>query len=125
VEDIATTIESWEAQKQNDLRKLAVLIKKIINLVKECGGNAVLKYTVEGDKLVLSKFERKEMLPKDLYSKWDNMYNPHKETKSPNDDIQEPEIDQTGQESMSTVSYIRNGEYSANVEAFADGYHGK
>ena len=112
VEDIAATIKGWEAQKQNDLKKLAGLIKKIINLVKECGGNAVLKYTVEGDKLVLSKVERKEMLPKDLYSKWDIVYNLDKEIA-----IHEPEIAQTEQKSMSTVRYIRNCDYSANVEA--------
>lgn len=100
VEDIAATIKGWEAQKQNDLKKLAGLVKKIIDLVKECGGNAVLKYTVERDKLVLSKVERKEMLPKDLYSKWDIVYNLDKGTAK-----HESDIAQTEQKSMSTVRY--------------------
>ncbi|KAG9228956.1 hypothetical protein BJ875DRAFT_524765 [Amylocarpus encephaloides] len=103
VEDIAATVKCWETQHQNDLGKLAALIKKIINLVKECGGNAVLKYTVEGDKLVLSKVERKEMLPKDLYSKWDDGYSFRKETRSQQDRIQEPEIAQTEQENTPTI----------------------
>jgi hypothetical protein len=75
VEDVAAVIKSWEERKQNDLRKLAALIRKIINLVKECGGKAVLKYNVVGDKLEICKAERKEMLPNDLYSKWDDGHN--------------------------------------------------
>lgn len=69
MEDVAAAIKRWEEQKQNDLKKLAALIRKIINLVNDCGGNAVLKYNVEGDKLVICKVERKEILPKELYSK--------------------------------------------------------
>ncbi len=69
VKDVAAVIKSWEERKQDKLRALAALIRKIINLVKECGGNAVLKYNIEGDKLVICKVERKEMLLKDLYLK--------------------------------------------------------
>ena len=43
--------------------------------MKECGGNAVLKYNIEGDKLVVCKVERKKMLSKDLYSKWNDVHN--------------------------------------------------
>ena len=107
VEDVVAVIKSWEERKQNDLRKLAALIRKIINLVKECGGNAVLKYNVEGDKLVVCKVERKEMLPKDLYSKWDDGHNLEAETDTQNDGIQGPTIAQTSRESMSAVSEIR------------------
>ncbi len=107
VEDVVAVIKSWEERKQNDLRKLAALIRKIINLVKECGGNAVLKYNVEGDKLVVCKVERKEMLPKDLYSKWDDGHNLEAETDTQNDGIQGPKIAQTSRESMSAVSEIR------------------
>ena len=107
VEDVAAVIKTWEERKQNDLRKLAALIRKIISLVKECGGNAVLKYNVEGDKLVVCKVERKEMLPKDLYSKWDDGHNLEAETDTQNDGIQGPKIAQTRRESMSAVSEIR------------------
>jgi hypothetical protein len=69
VEDVASEIKSWEERKQNNLGKLAALIRKIISLIKECRGDAVLKYNVEGDKLVVYKVIRKEMLLKDLYSK--------------------------------------------------------
>jgi hypothetical protein len=92
-------------------------MKNIINLAKECGGNAVLKYIVERDKLVLSKSERKEMLPKDLYSKWNNGQNLHEETGSPNHGEKEPMIAQTEQNNTSTVRYIRNYDYSSNVKA--------
>jgi hypothetical protein len=107
VEDVAAEIKTWEERKQNDLRKLAALIRKIISLVKECGGNAVLRYNVEGDKLVVCKVERKEMLPNDLYSKWDDGNNLEAETDTQNDGMQGPKIAQTGRESLSAVSEIR------------------
>jgi hypothetical protein len=107
VEDVAAVIKNWEERKQNDLRKLAALIRKIIKLVKECGGNAVLKYDVGRDQLVVCKVKRKEMLPKDLYSKWDDGYNHKAETDTQNDGTQGPKIAQTRQESMSAVSGSR------------------
>ena len=74
VEDVAAIIKSWEERQQNDLGKLAALIRKIITLVKKCGGHAVFKYIVEEGKLAVCKVEKKEMLPKDLYIKWDNVH---------------------------------------------------
>ena len=41
-------------------------------MVKGCGGNAIVKYDVKKDKLVVWKYDGKQMLPKDLYSKWDD-----------------------------------------------------
>ncbi|MCJ1436419.1 hypothetical protein MMC27_005798 [Xylographa pallens] len=107
VEDVADAVKSWEERQQKNLRKLAALIPRIINLVKECGGNAVLKYDVGGDKLVVCKVERKEMLPKDLYSKWDDRHHLEAETDTPKNDVQGPKVAQPKQESMSTVSAIR------------------
>ena len=117
VEDIAATIKTWEARKQNDLRKLAALIKKIISLGKECDGKAVLRYNAERDRLMLSKATRKEMLPKDLYSKWDDVHNLDKGIGTQDDSAQEPEIAQTGQKTISTVIYFRDCDYSADAEA--------
>lgn len=97
VEDVAAAIKSWEEREQNHLRKLAGLIRKIINLVKGCGGRAVIKYDVEGDKLVVSKDERKDMLPKDLYSKWDDGH-----------DLEAEKIAHAKQESMTAVSKVRS-----------------
>ena len=96
VEDTTVEIKSWEERKQNDLRKLAALIRKIVDIVKECGDNAVLSYNVEGHKLVICKVDKREMLPKDLYSKWDDAE--HCEAKMES---------QTKLESMSAVSDIR------------------
>ncbi|KAL9023586.1 MAG: hypothetical protein Q9196_007109 [Gyalolechia fulgens] len=72
VEDVAALIKRWEEHNQTDLRKLAALINKIVNVVKGCGGNAIVKYDVEQDKLVFLKFDGEKMLPTDLYSKWDD-----------------------------------------------------
>ncbi|KFY50080.1 hypothetical protein V495_00358 [Pseudogymnoascus sp. VKM F-4514 (FW-929)] len=72
VEDVAADIKSWEEDNQRDLRKLAALISEIIVVVKGCGGNAIVKYDRLGDKLVIWKVNRRKMLPKDLYSIWDD-----------------------------------------------------
>ncbi|RDW58873.1 hypothetical protein BP6252_13349 [Coleophoma cylindrospora] len=108
VEDVAARIKTWEECKQNELRKLAALITKITSLAKECGGNAILKYTVEGDKLVLSKVERKDMLPKDLYLKWDDGNNPQKETGAQNNGMQKPETTEIGQTNISTMTSMED-----------------
>ena len=106
VEDVTAAIKSWEERNQNELRKLAALIRKILNFVKECGGKAVLRYDVEKDKLVFCKVERKEILPKDLYSKWDDMCSPEKGVSAEKSGTDGPEIAQTERESLLTVSYF-------------------
>ncbi|KAL5349543.1 hypothetical protein ACLOAV_005838 [Pseudogymnoascus australis] len=75
VEDVAADIKTWEEDNQRDLRKLAALISEIIDVVKGCGGNAIVKYDRLGDKLVFWKVNRRKMLPKDLYSIWDDRTN--------------------------------------------------
>ena len=107
VEDVATAVKNWEERKQNDLRKLAALIRKIISSVKEFGGKAVLNYDVGGDKMVISKVDRDAMLPKDLYSKWDDVHNLEAETDTQNDGLQGSKIPQVRRESMSAVSSVR------------------
>ncbi|OBT60334.1 hypothetical protein VE03_10339 [Pseudogymnoascus sp. 23342-1-I1] len=72
VEDVAADIKIWEEGNQSDLRKLAPLISRIIGAVKGFGGNAIVKYDLLGDKLVIRKVDRKKMLPNDLYSMWDD-----------------------------------------------------
>lgn len=74
VQDVRAEIQDWEQRKQNDLRKLAVLIRKIISLAKQCGGTAVLKSDGDTDRLLIYKVDRKTMLPQDLYSKWDEVH---------------------------------------------------
>ena len=70
VEDVAAVIKKWEENNQTQLRKLAVLLKKILSAVKRSDGTAVVKYDLMKDKLIVSKVERKKMLPEELYSKW-------------------------------------------------------
>lgn len=72
VEDVAAQIKAWEERNQTDLRKLAALIKHIIKVAKEGGGNAVVKYDDKTGKLVVRKVDKRKMLPKDLYAKWDD-----------------------------------------------------
>ncbi len=85
VEDVAARIKKWEECNQADLRKLAALIDKILDVVKRCGGNAIVKYDVEEDKLVLRKVDGKKMLPMDLYSKWDDRDNSEAKTNTEHD----------------------------------------
>ena len=107
VKDVTSEIKGWEERKQNDLKKLAALIRKIINVVKGSGGNAVLKYNVETDKLVVYQAERKEMLPEDLYSKWDDAHDLEAENDAQKDGMQGSKIAQTMPESMSAVRQVR------------------
>ena len=85
VEDVAAMIKGWEERNQRDLRKLAALIKKIVNVVRDCGGSAIIRYDVVGDKLVVWKADGKKMLPLDLYSKWDSKGTPESETNMKHD----------------------------------------
>ena len=70
VEDITHSIRMWEYRQQTCLKKLATLINRIINIVKEGGGRGVVKYSAAADELAIWKTDSKPMLPKDLYSKW-------------------------------------------------------
>ncbi|KAF2463440.1 uncharacterized protein BDR25DRAFT_329674 [Lindgomyces ingoldianus] len=108
IEEVAPQL--WISQTPKLVRAYHqnALIRKIINIVKECGGNAVLKYNVEGDKLVVCKVERKEMLPKDLYSKWDDRHHLGAETDAKNDGIQGPKIAQKRRESISATRTMRD-----------------
>lgn len=85
VEDVAAQVKRWEEHNQTDLRKLAAVIIKILNVVKGYGGNAIVRYDVQGDKLVIWKADRKKMLPEDLYSKWDNRNDSEAEINSEHD----------------------------------------
>ena len=70
VEDVADQIKGWEGRNQANLTKLAVLIRRFIAVVKDNGGNAIVRYDVQKRKLVVTKFDGRKMLPEDLYSKW-------------------------------------------------------
>lgn len=80
VEDIANKIKTQEGGNQRDLRKLAALINKILNMAKGCGGNGIVKYDDKGDKLIASKVDRKKMLLKDLYSRQGDLDNSEAKT---------------------------------------------
>lgn len=69
VEDMTLEIKQWEENHQEDLRRLAALIKRIIKVVRENGGNAVVKYDYRNDKLVVLKSDGGKMLPDGLDAK--------------------------------------------------------
>ncbi|KAI1214723.1 uncharacterized protein F4807DRAFT_7097 [Annulohypoxylon truncatum] len=72
VEDVAADIRRWEQGNQANLKKLAILIKKIISAVKGFGGRATVRYDAIMGQLVIKQTDEERMLPKDLYSKWDS-----------------------------------------------------
>jgi hypothetical protein len=75
VEDVKVPIKSWEQNSQGELKLLAALIKRVVDAVRTCGGNAVLKYDQIEDVLVISRVNRTRMLPDDLYVKWNDEEN--------------------------------------------------
>ncbi|KAH6985542.1 geranylgeranyl pyrophosphate synthetase [Ilyonectria destructans] len=83
IEDVAYEIKRWEKVNQGDLRKLAVLINKILNVVKGFGGNATVRY--DGHKLVVRKVDEENMLPQDLYSRWNDRIDSKQETSTNRD----------------------------------------
>ncbi|KAI3318086.1 hypothetical protein HD806DRAFT_513072 [Xylariaceae sp. AK1471] len=80
VEDVTVEIRAWEQQHQTSLKKLAVLIKKILDVArgrdKFGNGSAVVKYDSVADSLVVTKSlvvgGGQKMLPRDLYLKWED-----------------------------------------------------
>ena len=92
VEDVAALIQRWEERNQTDLRQLAALIKRILTEVKAYGGNAIVKYDVREDKLRILKADGKKMLPKDLYSKWDDKDKSETDTNTEHDAASESAV---------------------------------
>lgn len=72
VKDVTREIAEWERNHANDLWRLIVLVKEIIRVVRENGGNAVIKYDGQSDSLAVLKREGSRMLPDDLYLKLGN-----------------------------------------------------
>ncbi|KAG6022628.1 hypothetical protein E4U40_004491 [Claviceps sp. LM458 group G5] len=72
VEDVGEEIQEWERDNQKNLRILGALIQEIIRVMKGCGGRGMLRYDVASASLIISSDkDQSDMLPKDLYSKWD------------------------------------------------------
>ncbi|KAG6136608.1 hypothetical protein E4U12_001115, partial [Claviceps purpurea] len=71
VEDVGDEIQIWERDNQKNLRILGALIQEIIRVMKGCGGRGMLRYDVASASLIISSDKNQsDMLPKDLYSKW-------------------------------------------------------
>lgn len=74
VEDVSHMIQSWEADSQVDLRKLGGLIQHLVATAKKLGGKATVTFDASRDMLtVRRKADLRELLPKDLYARWDGV----------------------------------------------------
>ncbi|CAK7224500.1 hypothetical protein SCUCBS95973_005538, partial [Sporothrix curviconia] len=72
VEDVVKDVKRWERANQVHLRKLAALISRLLQVVKEHGGRCMIKCE-NGQEHTLTVYSNglgKKMLPPDLYSKW-------------------------------------------------------
>ncbi|KAI1964957.1 hypothetical protein LOZ58_001649 [Ophidiomyces ophidiicola] len=76
VEDVTHEITKWEENHASDLQALVILIEEIIKVVRDNGGNAVIKYDGLSNKLDIWRRDKSGMLPDDLYSKFDNKMKP-------------------------------------------------
>ncbi|KAF5584869.1 geranylgeranyl pyrophosphate synthetase [Fusarium subglutinans] len=79
VENVEAQVKRWEELNQNDLKRLASLIKTISNLAKQYGGKVTVKYD-GGSKLSLYQSEKGDMLPHFLYYKWEENGNTQAKT---------------------------------------------
>jgi len=84
VEDVTTSVEDWEKDSQDEIRKLVALIKRILQVKRSWDGSLTVRYDPLKDKLVIIKTKRKNMLPNDLYCRWRNI--PIVPTKIPGSD---------------------------------------
>ncbi|KAG6023002.1 hypothetical protein E4U19_004646 [Claviceps sp. Clav32 group G5] len=72
VEDVGEEIQEWEHENQKNLKELGALIQEIIRVMKSCGGRGMLRYNLASARLIISSDkDQSDMLPKDLYPKWD------------------------------------------------------
>ncbi|KAI1282337.1 hypothetical protein F5Y07DRAFT_352194 [Xylaria sp. FL0933] len=70
VEDVSMDIKRWETGNQVQLKRLAALIRLILDAVRSCGNRASVRYDPSGDKLVISHLDGVNMLPEYLCSRW-------------------------------------------------------
>ncbi|UKZ68799.1 uncharacterized protein TrAtP1_009818 [Trichoderma atroviride] len=69
--NVKQEIQDWETANQTALRKLALLIKKISQVVgRSSDRNAIVKYN-GGTKLTVTSGKQERALPEDLYLLWD------------------------------------------------------
>ncbi|KAI0875081.1 hypothetical protein GGS24DRAFT_489541 [Hypoxylon argillaceum] len=71
VEDVTSDIQNWQKQNQVKLKKFAALIRKVVDIVKRCDNKATVRYVRDGDKLIISPLHGNNVLPDNLYLKWE------------------------------------------------------
>ncbi|RAH75044.1 uncharacterized protein BO66DRAFT_364432 [Aspergillus aculeatinus CBS 121060] len=68
---VGRELKAWEKNHQADLKRLVALLKWIIASVPRSGQKATLDYDSRHEELVISRAERPNMLPTDLYDRWE------------------------------------------------------
>ncbi|EME78080.1 uncharacterized protein MYCFIDRAFT_33397 [Pseudocercospora fijiensis CIRAD86] len=71
VEDVTALVKQWEGRKGEALQKLGALIHKIIEVLKEYS-SATIRFVPDDRKLIISREETRNLLPRDLYCEWAN-----------------------------------------------------
>jgi hypothetical protein len=122
VEDVEAQVKRWEELNQNDLKRLASLIKMISNVAKQSGGKVNIKYE-GGSKLLLYRADRGDMLPHFLYSRWEEKGNTQATTTS--SIYEEAELSKTfdrgqGETKETTKSLYGDGPYSEVIRYGVD-----
>jgi hypothetical protein len=75
VEDVVANVKAWQYENQEDLKLFAGLITRIRDVVKGAGGQIILKYNSKEDCLSFSRSRGAQMLPEDVYARWDKKSN--------------------------------------------------
>lgn len=73
MEKILAEVKAWEGSHTEDLKRLSFLFRKMIYIIKENGGEAVLRYNIRADRLKIWIATRRRILPNNLYSKLDHV----------------------------------------------------
>lgn len=70
IENYGIEMGKWEIDHQPELQMLAVSLKKIISLVRDAGGRAIVKWNGSDGRLrIVQATDGRRILPRDLYSK--------------------------------------------------------
>ena len=70
VRDMTTEVDDWESANQKYLRRLAFLLRRIVEVVKEGSGQRAVVVYEGGKTLKIVRGDGRRALPADLYRKW-------------------------------------------------------
>ncbi|KAJ5794734.1 hypothetical protein N7457_001333 [Penicillium paradoxum] len=71
VEDVRDEVMHWQTTHQVELCHLGALLNRIYHGVKRLGGGGIITTDTPGEVMTIEEAETGNMLPRDLYSRWD------------------------------------------------------